>query len=423
MKFPVAVALGLLAGVAASGVPQEPSAARDQLDWRPSIAALASPAADGSAQPQLTTSPRGVLLSWIERAGPRATLRFAERTPGGWSPARTVASGDDWFVNWADVPSVLRLDDGTLAAHWLQKSGDATYAYDVRLSYSTDDGRTWAAAFSPHHDGTQREHGFASLFQLPGQGLGLVWLDGRGMTSADGHGSHGGDAGAMSLRYGAFDKAWKQAREEAIDLRVCECCPTSAVITSDGPLVAFRDRSEDEVRDIHVSRLVNGAWTKSRAVHDDGWRIPACPVNGPMLSARGRDVVVAWFTVKNDEGHAYVAFSKDAGATFGAPIRLDEASALGRVDVALLEDGSAIATWVEFAGQRSSFTLRRVEPSGRTSAIVAVSPVEGARASGYPRLAHHGNELVLAWTETGAGQPKVQTAVVSLGASAGSSRE
>ena len=25
--------------------------------------------------------------------------------------------GDDWSVNWADVPSVLRLDDGTLAAY------------------------------------------------------------------------------------------------------------------------------------------------------------------------------------------------------------------------------------------------------------------------------------------------------------------
>lgn len=73
-----------------------------------------TPAAVGSAQPQLTVSHRGVLLSWIERSGDTATLKFAERTTTGWTEARTVASGADWFVNWADVPSVIRLADGTL---------------------------------------------------------------------------------------------------------------------------------------------------------------------------------------------------------------------------------------------------------------------------------------------------------------------
>ena len=272
----------------------------------------------------MTVSPRGILLSWIERAGTRATLKFAERTPSGWSPATTAAAGDDWFVNWADVPSVLRLDDGTLAAHWLQKSGAETYAYDVRLAHSKDDGRTWSASFTPHHDGTKREHGFASLFQMPGAGLGLIWLDGRAMGSAEGHDAHGATEGAMSVRYGTFDTAWKQTNEMPVDLRVCECCPTTAAMTSEGPVVAYRNRTDDEIRDIYVSRLENGKWTEGKPVHDDHWKIAACPVNGPMLSARGRGVVLAWFTVKDDVGHAYAAFSADAGRTFGTPIRLDD---------------------------------------------------------------------------------------------------
>ena len=161
------------------------------------------------------------ILSWIERQGTRATLRFAEQTTRtasasattgssasastgtttsaggtktaaattssetGWSEARDVASGDNFFVNWADVPSVRALADGSLAAHWLQKSGAGTYAYDVKLSFSKDRGRTWTPAVSPHSDGTQTEHGFASLFQAPGAGagLGLVWLDGRAMKA------------------------------------------------------------------------------------------------------------------------------------------------------------------------------------------------------------------------------------------------
>ena len=412
----VAISVGLGA-VSSMQVPTNTLA-----DWRPTITPLTAPSGVNGAQPQMTVSARGILLSWIERAGTRATLRFSERTPTGWSPATTVATGDDWFVNWADVPSVLRLDNGTLAAHWLQKSGSETYAYDVRLAYSKDEGKTWSQSFTPHRDGTKREHGFATLFQMPGAGLGLVWLDGRAMGSAGGHDAPGANEGAMSVRFGAFDPAWKQTREMAVDLRVCECCPTTAVMTSDGPVVAYRNRSEDEIRDIYVARLENGRWTEPRAVHDDKWKIAACPVNGPMLSVRGRNVVLAWFAVKFDVGHAYAAFSSDAGRTFGAPIRLDDVSALGRVDVALLPDGSALATWMEFADQTSSFSMRRVEPAGRMSPVTSVTAISGARASGYPRIAFDRDEVVFAWTENHAGQSVVKTAAATLTAVAESAR-
>ena len=174
--------------------------------------------------------------------------------------------------------------------------------------------------------------------------------------------------------------------------------------------MAFRNRTEDEIRDIHVSRLENGTWTASAAVHDDGWRIPACPVNGPMLSARGRNVAIAWFTVRDDGGHAYAAFSSDGGRTFGKPIRLDATSALGRVDIELLPDDSAVATWVEFTEQRSEFSARRVHPSGRMSERVTVAAIEGARTSGYPRVARDGGELTFAWTESRTQGLRVRTA-------------
>lgn len=372
---------------------------------------VSTPAASNSAQPQLTISNRGVLLSWIERAGEIATLKFAERTADGWTEPRTVASGSDWFVNWADVPSVVRLADGSLYGHWLQKSGPDTYAYDVRLSRSTDDGKTWAPSFTPHHHGTTTEHGFASLFQMPGAGLGLVWLDGRAMKS-EGHGGHGG-SGDMSVRSAVFDRAGKQLSETAVDLRVCECCPTTAAVTSEGPIIAYRDRSPGEIRDIYISRLINGKWTEPVAVHNDNWHIAACPVNGPALSADGRRVAIAWFTAKGDEGHAFAAFSNDAGKSFTAPIRLDDVGALGRVDIALLDDGAAVATWIEFGDGRAQFKMRRVEPNGSKSAASVVSSLAASRASGYPRLTRFRNELVFAWTEST--QPtRVMTAVAAL---------
>jgi hypothetical protein len=417
---------GALVG-ASEGPPPEP--------WTPVIEAVDSPAAPGSGQPQLSVSSRGVLLSWIERAGSRATLRFAERTAAGWSAPVTVASGEDWFVNWADVPSVLRLENGTLVAHWLQKSGPDTYAYDVRLAYSKDDGRTWSASFLPHHDGTKTEHGFASLFQDPAGGLGLIWLDGRAMASeshgaapdaapAAGHSgvSHGAshDAeprGAMSVRYARFDDGWKQVADMAVDLRVCECCPTTAAVTSRGVIVAYRDRSGGEIRDIHVSRLENGAWTLSTAVHEDGWHIAACPVNGPMLSTGGDQVALAWFTAESGQGRAFVAFSSDAGRTFGPPVRLDEGGSLGRVDLELVDDGSAVATWIEFGDGRAELRARRVGADGAISPAVAVASLEGSRASGYPRVARSGDELVFAWTESRDGKLSVRTAVARTPAS------
>jgi hypothetical protein len=388
-------------------------ATREEPDWQPTLVPVASPAAAGSAQPQLTVSSRGVLLSWVERSGTRATLKFAERTSAGWSTPVAVASGDDWFVNWADVPSVRRLSNGTLAAHWLQKSGPGTYAYDVRLAYSTDDGRSWSPSFLPHHDATKTEHGFASLFEMPGAGLGLIWLDGRAMTPASGHDGHGG-AGAMSVRFASFDTSWKQTADMPVDARVCECCPTTAVVTNDGIVAAFRNRTDDEVRDIYVARFEQGKWSEPRPVHDDGWRIPACPVNGPMLAARERNVAMAWFTVKEDQGQAYVAFSSDAGRTFAPPVRLDDVAALGRVDIDLLDDGSAVASWVEFADQRAQVRVRRVHSSGAKSVPTTIASIDGGRASGYPRLARYGEELVFAWTASREGVLQVQTAVASV---------
>ena len=381
--------------------------------WTVTVQRVASPAGPNSSEPQIVDSGRGRILSWVERAGAMSHLKFSERTASGWSPAVTAASGNDWFLSYADVPSVMRLSDGTLVAQWLQQLDPITEAYNLRLSYSKDSGKTWAPSFMPHNDGTKTQHGFASLVEMPGNTLGVVWLDGRNSPFD----FDKPDTGTMTLRYAAYDSSFKQSGETEIDHKVCECCPTTAVATSDGLLTAFRDRSDDEVRDIAVSRLESGKWTTASPVATDNWKLDFCPVNGPMLAARGRDVVATWFTVKNDLGQAYAAFSNDAGRTWGMPIRLDDGGSLGRTDVEMLDDGSAVASWVEYAEGRSDFKIRRIESSGAKSAPVAVAPVTGGQASGYPRIARVGNELIFAWTDSAAdasGALQLQTAVGQL---------
>ena len=366
-------------------------------------------ASEPSLAPQLTVTGDRAVVSWIETQGRTSLLKFAERTSSGWSEPRTAASGDDWFTSWADVPSVLRLNDGTLVAQWLQTTDEHLEAYDVRLAFSKDEGRTWSAPTSPHHDGTKTQHGFASLFQTAGGGLGLVWLDGRAVDPDPDKGKDN-----MSLRAATFDRDGTETSEAAVDERVCDCCPTAIAMTTDGPIAAFRDRSPEEVRDISVARLVDssrGQWSASSTVHADGWKIDACPINGPAISARGRQVAVAWMTAKDDQGRAFAAFSDDAGATFGAPVRLDDAASQGRVGIALLAGGSAVASWIEFANQRAELRVRRIDASGARGPAQKVAGVGADRTSGYPRLARRGDELLLAWTETSDGRSAVRTAV------------
>ena len=194
----LALTSGLLAGGAARNQAARPVPAPDaHLLVEP----VESPAPPGSGQPQLAVDSRGrFLLSWVERGeGPASRFRLARLDAARWSAARTIAEGSDFFVNWADVPSVFALSDGRLAAHWLAKNGEGTFAYDVRLRTSTDEGATWSPPVTPHRDGTQTEHGFASFFEMPDGAIGLAWLDGRHMT-AGGHDAHGHGAGAMTLR-------------------------------------------------------------------------------------------------------------------------------------------------------------------------------------------------------------------------------
>lgn len=376
------------------------------------IQALTSPAAgDDSSEPQLTSDGTRTILSWIELDDDfRATLKFSERTSSGWSPARAVASGNDFFVNSADVPSVRALADGTLAAHWLQANGDGD-AYNLLLSWSKDGGRTWSRPTPPHHDGTKTQHGFASLFQAPGSGLGVVWLDGRATNP---EAAPGTDPGNMALRAAVYGANARQQGEVAIDPRVCECCSTAVALTAEGPIVAYRDRSADELRDIHVSRLAGGRWTAPVAVSNDRWKLSACPVNGPAISARDRTVSVAWFTAASGDGHAFLAFSDDTGLTFGRPIRIDDKSALGRVDVELLKDGSTAVAWIEFANDRADFKVRRIARDGTRSPAATLAGMGGTR---YPRMAYHGDELLFAWTEPDrvvAAAQRVRTARASL---------
>ena len=390
------------------------------------FADIETPVAAGSGQPFLAADADGVWMSWTEPAasGHRVAVARFDALADSWSAPKTVVEGDGFFVNWADFPSIRMLRDH-LVVHWLWRGGQGTYDYGVRLAWSGDRGSTWSEPWTPHEDGTPTEHGFVSMFETD-QGAWAAWLDGRAMVEPGGPMSVRARMLPLPDRAGPAAPTGVPAAETAetvVDTRACECCQTDAVVAGGVPVLVFRDRAEGEVRDIHVSRWMGGGddsgagapgWTPSVPVHEDGWVIGGCPVNGPAMDARGEEVAVAWFTAPEGEARVHVAFSGDAAASFGPPARVDLGQPLGRVDVVMLDDGSALVTWLERTGGGTTIVSRRVAKNGAAGDVRPLADSDAARASGFPRIARLGaDRLVLAWTDP-SGEGRVRASVFDL---------
>lgn len=366
---------------------------------------VTTPAGAGAATPFLFASNDSLLLSWLEPVAnsDRVALRFARLAGGTWSDVRTIAERNDFFVNWADFPSVVEDRRGVLFAHWLQKSGKEVYAYDVRMAISSDSGRTWSDSFVLNRDGTKTEHGFTSLAPLPGGGVAAAWLDGRKMTP-------GKEEGEMTLRYATVDAKGGIRTEAELDGRACECCTTGMTVAKSGPVIAYRDRSGEEVRDIAVVRKTARGWSSPRLLHADGWKINGCPVNGPQVDAFADRVAVAWFTGAGERGRAFVAFSDDGGAFFGPPVAIDDGKPVGRVDIVMLDAETALVTWSEQTASGAEIRARRVGRNRKATPSVKVADSSTARAAGFPRIARIGRDVYFAWTEQNATTKRIHLA-------------
>jgi hypothetical protein len=367
---------------------------------------MTSPAPEGSAQPNLTTDRNGrVWLSWLEaRAGGGHRFQLSALQGSAFGQPVTIAEGADFLANWADFPSVFATSTGTLAAHWLQRGIGKPYGIQIRTS--SDGGRTWTPPRTPHGDSSAGEFGFVSFFEAPGSGLGLIWLDGRkdGAGQA-GHMSHGMAVRAASIKDGT------PGEQVVVDPSVCECCQTSAARTSDGVIVAYRDKSDAGIRDISVARFANGQWSAPSNVHADNWAINGCPVNGPVVTAVGNAVAVAWFTMAGGPPHVRVAFSTDGGRRFGAPIQVDSKTTFGRLGMVMPSADRVIVSSIERGDEGVELVLREVTRDGRAGVPVVVGPSSSDRSSGFARMAAVSasrtadRRLIVAWTDTPRGAP------------------
>lgn len=367
---------------------------------------IKTPADSSSLFPSLTRGPDdGLWLNWLYEPDTLSRLMWSRLdAAGNWTVPQEIASGDEWFVNWADFSSLTIGPDGQLLTYTLPKSGEGVYAYDVGLYQSSDAGQSWQGPIIPHRDSVVAEHGFVAF--VPSQEkdkIGLVWLDGRNYESAAGHDSHAaGGEPDMTLRYATINTQQQIGDEAELDARVCSCCQTDAAAIPGGAIVVYRDRIEEEIRDISYVRLQNGHWSEPQSIHADGWQIAGCPVNGPAIASADESVAVVWYTAANSTPAVYLSFSANAGETFGNPIQVDEGAPIGRVDIQLLDKSHALISWLEQEGPaQAALRLKVIDSSGATIAETRVSDYDPSRASGFPRMALSKGRAYLSWTQTG----------------------
>ena len=365
-----------------------------------SVESLKSPAGERSSESNLHVgSDEKVYLSWVETSEDHnTTLYYSTINQGVWSKKNEISQGDNWFVNWADFPSMSTFGQGSIASHFLVQSGEDTYAYDVNVSISNDQGETWSNPISPHTDSTLTEHGFVSLVPYKDKVL-AVWLDGRNYALIQE--SDTVPSNQMTLRSAVIDKNGQLSEELLIDNRVCSCCQTDASLSSTGPVLVYRDRTETEIRDISVVRLRNGKWTEPQSVFNDNWEINGCPVNGPAIDIKGDVTAVAWYTQANGVPKIKVAFSKNDGESFDHAVVISDSNPAGRVDLIVLEDGDALISWLETASGEATVKACRVNDDGALSKSFIVAQSSESRSSGFPKMVMKNDTVYFAWTEIG----------------------
>ncbi len=348
-----------------------------------------------NAQPSLVSNNGSLSLTWISSdEDMNAELNFRQFKDGDWLNPMTLAVGSDWFVNWADFPTHAISGDQVLTSY-LKKSAGGSYTYDVFLGLQNLSGEKVKEDFILNTDGFKAEHGFVSMVaKKDDEGFLISWLDGRNTVEKDADGNHK----PMTIRFAEITNNGDIINENELDASVCDCCQTSVTNTDKGPLVVYRDRSEKEVRDIYVTRKLDDSWEAPAAVHNDGWVIYGCPVNGPKVVSNSNNIAVSWFTVYDGKPRVNLSFSKSYGASFDSPVQINDNDAIGRVDIVFLNDTEVLVSYMEQDDFDTYLRLKKVSVDGKVSKPITISKIDSGRNTGVPQLEILNDEIFVVWT-------------------------
>ncbi len=349
--------------------------------------------------PSVRIDDRGVIsLAWIEEDKDTRTVFYTrtEQVGGGLESPVKVNRPEESPYSRQEAPALV-VDGDHVFISWAlthpKVSPDTPFANELRLSRSSDGGRTFAASVRVNDDDQVIPHSFDALHRSANGTLYLSWIDARE-----------GKKEPATFVTQSTDGGKTVERNMKLDENTCICCRTALTTGPDGTVyVAWRKIFPGDVRETVVARSTDGgrSFSPPVIVGQDGWVFPGCPHRPASLGVdrRGR-LYVVWYTEGADETPAiYLAYSDDRGQTFSSKQKLNVSKGTfpDHPQMAVDPTGRVIVVWEEQSPVRREVVVRLSMDRGRTFTV----PQKLNEKKGQsPAVAVNGQGLAaLAWME------------------------
>ena len=311
-----------------------------------------------------------IAAAWVEEDKDARTILFARsEEPGGpLGPAvavnqpsespyyrqeapALVVRGQEVFVTWSKTHPKM--------------TPDKPFSGELRVSRSTDGGRSFGPSTLVNDDDQVIQHTFDAMQVAPDGVLHFAWIDGREGKK---------EPGTFVAR--STDQGRTITKNFKVDDNTCVCCRTSVAASDDGMVyVAWRKIFDGNVRETVVARSTDGGQTFAApvVVGNDRWVYQACPHRPASLGVdRSGRLYVVWYTEGADETPAvYLAYSDDRGRTFSEKKQLNRSKGTfpDHPQMAVDSQGRVMVIWEEQSPVRREIVMSHSLDRGQSFSL------------------------------------------------------
>jgi len=265
---------------------------------------------------------------------------------------------------------------------------------DIRLSRSTDGGKSFTVPVTVNQDSDIISHRFEALGVTSRGDVYLAWLDKRDLEAAKKRGEkHNG----ASLYYAKFtDNGARLEKEVKLADNTCQCCRVAIAIDADDvPVVVWRHIFGENTRD-HALQKLDGKSPLLRATFDD-WVLDGCPHHGPSFRIDPDGTYhLAWFSGAEDLTGLFYAQSKDAGKSWSKPVQFGNNSAMPKHSTVNSIGKRVALTWFEKHEEAIHAYVKKSSDGGHKWGEAELLAQTAGKAD-YPFIISDSKRLYLSW--------------------------
>ena len=345
-----------------------------KLPEKPRKSSLISlPVSEGSRNANVSRNHS--LLSWNEDGKTLVSHWQNDR----WSQVKDL--GLSFQTNWLDQAQFLVFEGAYYGAGRSPEKGSRRI-----VVYKSLDGETWTDNELDIPVSDTGELGFIKLFAIGGN-LHISWIEGYENHS----------------RLVAANLSSKNINKVVLDSKVCDCCPYSVTnINQDSVALAYRDRSDEELRNIRVIKFDSSLKPSEIVLKQNDWHTESCPMNGPSLIRSHEGLSLAWYSILQSKGRVFYAHSSDLNTfqTFNPMDGLQGSS--GRVSLTNISEEKVLLSWVgPDENGKGRIWARPITIRGEGGPTFELAGMNLSLKSGYPTLSSNDDKTYITWTSLG----------------------